>query len=515
MLSVVETPVPYCSAYKPNVWGVRSNKFPVNFTPGESNLAIFTISVADAAAVVAQPGLIEGDIFVLLAATPAPGIFEVGQTVSIAGTTDSRYDGINRITKIVAPGIFVIDATNTDGSFGGTLSKYYERYRVIFNVLFEGDTEPQQYPIDVSPDGIFRLDIRKQAQRSFSDVFDVCLPNTLVSGVNTSGAITQRYDIIAVEGYNVPVNGFVEFKEVGEGIKLPPSSGKFNVVVNAVQPYHHTDEFDGGTDLDWNDELTKYIVSPSTTGQNARRLLTYAPDWDGRTRGITIAPGEDYFMAFLHDSGGLDFGARFDFYNGNTFISQSVLTFTAEGQSMAIPCGPANIFVPPTATSYRFRIENAVSQPVSRVYLFNLDRKCYRTPRRFFALNKFGGIDAWTFTGYEKRENTYSREIKERTTMSPKIPVQGSWQRKVWKADPTRVYSQTSGILSRPFLRYVADEILESPDIRTIRHAPETLGAPVWWTTVIPLNDVNELGFQHGELRLEYAIGVDNQVQRR
>ena len=248
-VTVYSRPPRIVSAYKPNVWGVRSNKFPVNFTPGESNLAIFTISVADAAAVVAQPGLIEGDIFVLLAATPAPGTFEVGQTVSIAGTTDGRYDGISRITKIVAPGIFVIDATNIDGSFGGNLSKYYERYRVIFNVLFFGDTEPQQYSVDASPDGIFRLDIRKQAQRSFADVFDVCLPNTLVSGVDTSGAITQRYEVIAVEGYNVPVNGFMEFQQVGTGIKLPPSSGKFNVVVNAVQPYHHTDEFDGGTDL--------------------------------------------------------------------------------------------------------------------------------------------------------------------------------------------------------------------------------------------------------------------------
>jgi hypothetical protein len=44
---------------------------------------------------------------------------------------------------------------------------------------------------------------------------------------------------------------------------------------------------------------------------------------------------------------------------------------------------------------------------------------------------------------------------------------------------------------------------------------PGTIGAARWWTTVIPLNDANELGFEHGKLRIDYAIGVDNQVQRR
>lgn len=515
MLSIVETPVPYCSAYKPNVWGVRSDKFPANLTPGESNLPIFVVGVADAAAVVAQPGLIEGDIFVVLAGVPAPGAFEVGQTVVLDSTTDGRYDGIHRITKIVSPSIFVIDATNTDGSFGGNLTKYYERFRVIFRVLFEGDAEPQQYAVEASPDGVFRLDIRKQAQRSFSDVFEVCVPNTLLSAINTSRYITQRYEIAAFEGYNVPVNGFNEFKEVGEGIKLPPASGKFNVVVNAVQPYHHDDEWDGGTDLDWNDELFSYIVGPTTTGQNARRFLTYAPDWDGRTRGITVAPGEDYFLSFLHASSGVTIRARFTFYDGNTFISQAEFPFTLEGESMALTCGPANISVPSNATSYRLELRNTNGQPITRTYLFNVDRKCYRTPRRFFALNKLGGIDAWTFTGYEKRENTYGRDVKARSTMPAKIPRPGSWQSKVWRTDPTRVYSQTSGILPRQYLRYVADEILESPDIRTIRHAPGGLGAQIWWTTVIPLTEANDLGFQHGELRLEYAIGVDNQVQRR
>lgn len=518
MLSLVESPVPYCAAYKPNEWGVASSKFPVNTTPGESDLPIFSISVADAAGVVAQPGLAEGDIFVVLAATPSPGTFQAGQTVSLAGTTAGRYDGITRITKIVTDGIFVIDATNTDGSFGGNLSKYYERYRVLFRVQFAGQAEPQEYFVDAGPDGIFRVDVRKQAQRSFTDIFEVCLPNTLVGAADTSSRITQRYTITAFEAYNIPTNGFNEFTLMdgeGMGIALPPSQGKFNVVVNAVQPYHHTDEFDGGTDLDWNDDLFRYIVSPTTVGQAVRRFLTYAPDWDGRERGITIAPGEDYFLSFLHDSAGQPITALFQFYNGNTFLSETPVPVTLVGQSMVLACGPANIFVPAAATSYRMELRNAGNAPITRTYLFKMDRDCYRTPRRFFALNKFGGIDAWTFTGFEKRENTYQRETKSRTTMQAKIPKYGSWMRKTWKVDPTRVYSQTSGTLGKAYLRYVADEILESPDIRMVRHQPATLGAQSWWTTVIPLSDSNDLGFEHGTLRIEYMIGVDNQVQRR
>jgi hypothetical protein len=519
MLFLVEAPVPYCAAYKPNVWGVRSSKFPVNTTPGESDLPIFAIAVADAAAVIAQPGLVEGDIFVVLAGTPAPGAFEAGQTVILDSTTAGRYDGIHRITKVVAPGIFVIDATNIDGSFGGNLTKYYERYRVIFKVQFQNDTEAQEYIVDADPDGIFRVDIRKQAQRTFADVFDVCLPNTLVGATDTSGRITQRYTITAQEGYNIPTNGFNDFTIPGGRenfpITLPPAQGKFNVVVNAVQPYHHTDEFDGGTDLDWNDNLAAYIVSPTTTGQIAKRFLTYAPDWNGRDRGITIAPGEDYFLSFLHASAGQTIRARFTFFNGGTFLNQADSTFILEGESMAVACGPANIFVPATCTHYLIELRNENGQPITRTYRFNIDRKCYRSPRRFFALNKLGGIDAWTFTGFEKRENNYQRETKSRTTMPARIPKEGSYMRKMWKVDPARMYSITSQALPKAYLRYVADEILESPDIRIIMHKPATLGASVWWTTVIPMNDTNDMGFEHGTLRIDYMIGVDNQVQRR
>ena len=518
MLLIEQAATAYAPVYKPVEWKVSSTKFPVNTTPGESGLELFAITVADPAAVSAAPGLTEGDIFVVLVDTPAPGVVVVGQTVQFTDTTLGRYDGIFRITKVVSPTLFVIDATNTDGAAEGTMSKYYERYRVIFKALFiTRPTELQEYPVEAGPDGLFTVDIRKQAQRSFNDVFEIAEPGGIVGFTNAQGYITNRYLIGVVEAYNVPTANGIVFQEVGELQELYGGKGKWSVVVNSVQPYHHTDEWSGGTDLDWNDDLFPYLVTPVTQDPNTKRLLTYAPTWDGGERGIDIGIGEDYFVGFLcNGPAGQNITAKWTFYNGSTYISEANLSVPFIGvDSYLLRCGPANIALPSGTTSYRFELRNNGNNPITDTYLFKVDRKCYRTPRRFFALNKFGAIDAFTFTGYEQRSNAYARQTKDRSTMAVRVGPRGSWMRKVWKVDPLRTYSIQTDTLTRPWLRYVADEIMESPDIRLAIRNPGTLGAARWWTTVIPLNESNELGFEHGKLRMDYAIGVDNQVQRR
>jgi hypothetical protein len=517
MLLIEQQATAYAPVYKPVEWKVRSTKFPVNTTPGESNLVVFVIAPADPAAVSAAPGLAEGDIFVLLVNPPAPGVVVVGQTVLFRDTTDGRYDGVHRITKVVSDTLFVIDATNTDGSDSAKMDKYYERYRVIFEASFQNRPEIQEYIVEADPDGVFSVDIRKQAQRSFDDVFDIAEPGATVGFENASGYITNRYSINAWEAYNVPTPSGIEFQKVGVANGLPATSGKTSVVVNAVQPYHHVDEWDGGTDLDWDDNLFPYLVTPTTQSPNTKRFLTYAPTWDGRERGIDIGIGEDYFMAFLcNGQSGQNINARWTFFSGNTFVSQANISVPFVGvDSYILRTGPANIFIPSNVTSYRLELRNNAGNPITDTYLFKVDRKCYRTPRRFFALNKFGAIDAFTFTGYEKRDNSYIRQTKERSTMPVQVGPRGSWMRKVWKVDPLRAYSIQTDTLTKPWLRFVADEIMESPDIRLAIRNPGTLGAARWWTTVIPLNESNELGFEHGKLRMDYAIGVDNQVQRR
>ena len=58
-------------------------------------------------------------------------------------------------------------------------------------------------------------------------------------------------------------------------------------------------------------------------------------------------------------------------------------------------------------------------------------------------------------------------------------------------------------------MRYVADEIMESADLRTI------IDPSLGWTHLVNLTDTNDLGFEHGTLRADYAMGVDNTVQTR
>jgi hypothetical protein len=77
------------------------------------------------------------------------------------------------------------------------------------------------------------------------------------------------------------------------------------------------------------------------------------------------------------------------------------------------------------------------------------------------------------------------------------------------------MFSIISDTLTKAWLRYVADEILESPDVRTNIQEPIFLGAGPWWTPVILENEVDDLGFEHGRLSITYSLGVDEQVQTR
>jgi hypothetical protein len=515
-VTAITIPPDFAPAYKPVEWSFISDLFP-NVTT-DVGFPIFAITVADQGAVDAIPGLNFGDIFMVLGGQGGPPSFQAGQTILIQGTDNARYDGVVRILNVPQNGVYVLDATNTDGAAQGTASLYYEAYALFADVQFVGDTEPQRYRIDAAPDGTFTLDIRDKAQRTFSrpqgDVFNRVRVDSPLEIVEAEGAITAPYTINISEGFNAPVNGVNEYVIKPSGFIQP--GGKFRNVVNAVQPYHHYNEFTGGVDLDWDRNLVDYIMDIGTTGQRVKRFLTYAPDWDGRDRGILVGPDEAYFLGFLH-SGRPGIACRLDvvYYNGSTFLSNQQVSQVLPSSSGIIPIGPRNINPPAGTTRYIFTLRNGSGQPISRAYQFNIDPKCHKAPRRLYALNKFGAIDAFTFTGYERRENMNQRSTVQRDTMRPNIGKYGSWQRKTWANKPRRMFSIISDTLTKAWLRYVADEILESPDVRTSIHEPILLGDGPWWTPVILENDIDNLGFEHGRLSISYSLGIDEQVQTR
>lgn len=514
-ITAISIPPNFAPAYKPVEWSFLSDLFP-NVTQ-DVGFPIFTITAADQQAADAVPGLNLGDVFMVLGGQGGPPSFQAGQTILIQGTEDARYDGVIRILSVPQTGIYVLDSDNTDGAASGTASLYFEGYALFADVQFLGDTEPQRYRMDPAPDGTFTLDIRDKAQRTFSrpqgDVFERVRVDSSFGIVDAESAITAPYSITISQGFNVPVNGINEY--VIKPTQFIQPGGKFRYVVNSVQPYHHFNEFEQGVDLDWDRDLVDYIVETGSTGQRIKRFLTYAPDWDGRQRGIPVGINDAYFLGFLSDSPGQPCAVRVSFYNGSTFLSQIEVTGLFPISSGIISIGPRSMTIPPQATSYRVQLRNGQNQPVTRTYLFNIDRKCYKAPRRLYALNKFGAIDAFTFTGYERRENSNTRSTVQRDTMRPKIGKYGSWQRKTWTNAPRRLYSIISDTLTKAWLRYVADEILESPDVRTNIHEPIPLGDGPWWTPVILENEVDNLGFEHGRLSITYRLGVDEQVQTR
>lgn len=514
MLFVTETPVDFAPAYKPVQWGFTSAKFPVNTTPGESNLPIFSIATADATAVAAiGNGLAIGDTYVVLAA-PAPVIVD-GCKVSIQNTPQLPYNGEWRVLRAVAPGIFTIDCPDFGGSVGGTVTYVYERYRLQISVHFATEAQPTIHYIDPSPDGVFRIDVRDQAQRAFRDVFDIAHPSRAAGIYPADQYITNLCEVIAQEGFVVYQNGIGVWQVQKERTTATP--GKGQRVVNSVQPYHHINEWTGSPDHDWDENLVDYVITPTSTGARAKRLLTYAPSWDGRLRGQEVRPGDDHYLAFLCDGTG-PLTVEFAFYGpNNAFISIQQFPATFPQNSGIIPCGPNNVNVPAGTETYRVALRNQQNAVVSLTYLFKMDYKCYKAPRRFYALNKFGAVDAFTFTGYENRENAYEVQMVMKPTMPAKVGPRGNWQRRTWKSQPGRAYSISSEALPKAWLRYVADEIMESPDIRTIIQRPDIIGPDVypWWTYVINLTESAPLGFEHGRLRFAYALGVDNEVQRR
>ena len=505
---VVDSPGPFVSAYKPVQWTFVSDRSP-NTIPGESGVQIWLIAVADQVTVSTIPGLAIGDVFVVLTGAFA-SLFPLGQTVQFQGTTAARYDGVHRVIRAIDASTFVIDATDINGSLGGTVSKYYERYALYARVRFSG--VEQTYRIDDDGSGRFTMDIRDQAQRSFKDVFDLVPPGTPFTPIQSNEQITNTYTIEVGEGYNLPDEQGVNVYFYDFKTPLRLLDGKTQNVVNNVQPYHHINDWQGGAvDLNWDLNLKAYRLDISSPVVNFR-ALTYANPGTRYSEYQTVRSDDDHFLAFLL-ADPTNVAVRLKTFNGSggsTTTYTPLDLFNIGSGSMILPIGPINLGLSLTVVSYSITLVREFTVvPITEEYWFRVDASCHKAPRRFYALNKFGAIDAFTFIGFEKREDSYDRKFVSRPMMPFTVGPGGSWQKKGWKTIPERRYSITSGTLSKGFMRYVADEIMESADLRTI------IDPSLGWTHLVNLTDTNDLGFEHGTIRADYAMGVDNTVQTR
>ncbi len=514
VLTLVQQPAHFASAYKPVLWSWTSQRAPLNSIAGET-VAIGSIRVATAGDVITFGSpLAIGDVFVLHATVTA-GTWKVGQAIKITGTTAGLYSGIYHVLKIVNTGLTVIDAAPAASpDSGGTIAKFYEAYHLTITVDMDNLPAPIVKRIVADPAGAFTIDLSDIAKRSFKDVFSIAVPGSASAIIPSNGYITQSYQLTINEAFMIPdTNGLNVYTEFGKAVRVNPDR---DVVVNSVQPYHNTAD---NVQLKWTDDLSNYEVSIATIDPR-KQFLTYAQKGELGTvyhpqTAMIIGSEEDYFLAFLNAGTPGDYiGIRLYSYDADGVqLGTHEIPSVLPPYSGLIPIGPLNLTTNLDLGVHHYRVSlrnNTTNLDVTDPFYFTIDTKCHNAvTRRFFWLNPFGTIDAYTSQGKESRETDIKRHTIEKPHMRIDLATtRGDWQRRTYKSDIVRRYSSTTDVLIKDFLRYLADDLLESPDVRM------TLVDGIWTYVIMDTNKA-PLGDRRGRLQLDYFLGVDNGKQQR
>ena len=438
-----------------------------------------------------------------------------------------RYPGTYRVTRVLSDSLMVVAATYVGiDTFGGSVCKVKGNY-TVFAVVY-GPNIPQPVEFSLKPvlsdvfgsvAYIFELDCRDVIARHFKDVKNLVTANTTAI-TDAEGYISMKYSVRMFAGYDVvsPL-GVVTFTRF-EGVD-DPSFEIFNqVAVNAIHPYHHT-ERDGTVDLDWADSFSDdYVMNTIGVGGTVttKRFLSYMD------RDLTkIRSGDAFFLAFLWQGTPLSRGKMRIRYGDATGTILSTADIGNPGNanlgatSYIANVGLAAHTAPAGAVTFQvYLINGSTSARMSEIWTFNIEA-CKGINKRWYYLNKLGGVDAFTFQGDETRQMSVRRDILSKPNMA--IPdvlafsgqtFTNDYQSRVWRTTPQRKYTLSSGFLLPKELRVVAEEMFESANIFTeIRDG--------WWTNIIPITTETAGDRDSGRAErfvIQYQLGVDNATQR-
>jgi hypothetical protein len=506
-LSVEYTPDRWAATYRPIIYQFRSDLFP-NTDPRESNLPILTIRNPTAAELALYPQLEDTSVLVEHAYVD-PSVFYSGATIDIEVTDNTYYNGTYRVNTRLTNSLIWLDADYAGTDTGGRFRVHYTNFTVFVDVTTQaGDMVTFALKPTISGSlTVFELDCRDALARHFLDIKAIINPDDLA--INTAmiaadGYITQIYSVSAYEGYDrVGADGITTFRKYDsrpERVEV-----REMIAVNSVQPYHQ-EERDGTIRLNWTDGLDDYILTPSVSD---KRLLTHA------SRTSQFFTGSDaHYMAFLWGGPTVEVKFIVSFYTGadagGSFISSTIYRGTVYGKSIICPMGPANITVPATAKSYRFAIFNQNENQLSETFTFNVVN-CKGANKRWYYLNKMGGVDAFTFQGEETRSISANRRTVSKPHMNT-MPgfFNGDFQRRTYRNEITRGYTIESDYLLPEQIRSIVEPMFESANVFTSIN-------PGWWTPVIiTTNETPADGSsaRRERMALEYVLGVDNVSQR-
>lgn len=443
----------------------------------------------------------------------------------LSGT--SRYPGTYRVTRVLSDTLMVVAATYVGiDTAGGSVCKVKGNYTVF--AVVSGPDIPQPVEFSLKPvlsdvfgsvAYIFELDCRDVIARHFKDIKNLITANTTAI-TDAEGYISMKYNVRMYAGYDVvsPL-GVVTFTRF-DGPDNPGFEIFNQVAVNAIHPYHHT-ERDGTVDLDWADSFdTDHVMNVSGIGGpiNSKRFLTYMD------RDLTkIRTGDAFYLAFLWRGRALPRGKlRIRYVNaagsnistvdignpGNADLGATSYIANVGLAAHTAPAGAVKFLV--------WLINGSTDARVSEVWTFNIEA-CKGINKRWYYLNKLGGVDAFTFQGDETRQMSVRRDILSKPNMA--IPdvlafsgqtFTNDYQSRVWRTTPQRKYTLSSGFLLPKELRVVAEEMFESANIFTeIRDG--------WWTNIIPITTETAGDRDSGRAErfvIQYQLGVDNATQR-
>jgi hypothetical protein len=416
----------------------------------------------------------------------------------------------------------VISAPYTgETTTGGFLFRVKGNFKIIARITGPHIPRPIEYALNpvLEPQGffgqpgyVFELDARDAIARHFKDIKEIL--NTASGAVlSGDGYITQLYTVDMFEAYDVvSSNGTVTFTKF-DGANDIRYTFFNSIAANAIHPYHYTQR-DGSVPIDYVDSDFDSDYRVTNSGGTLKRFLTYMD----RTR-TTIRRGDSFFLAWLNQplgAGGATRRVAITFENDTSFLgSVTAATTTSTAASMICNVGPAIAAAPAAATRARVTILNASNAARTETFVLNI-QACKGVNKRWYYLNKLGGVDAFTFEGDLTRQMSVQRFTISKPSM--RLPDLtpfgqtwlGDWQRRVYRVDPNRRYTITSGYLLPIVLRNIAEEMFESPNIFTeVRQG--------YWTNIIPITSDVPGDSNSGRAErfvVEYGLGVDNLTQR-
>ena len=508
VLTLLESPPEFCSAYKPLSIGVTSQRHPVNTMPGESGIAILSIKLADATDVAFHGApLEEGDVFIYHSSVPL-GVLPAGQTLKVTACNILEYNGVWRVLKEVGDKVKVIACDNFGTAIMGTLEKYYENYTLIGTLTNQSSVGFTYY--DVAPDqsGVFYMDPSDHIRATFKDVFFIAEAGDPFALIDAERYITQQYAVDFSEAYNIPdadaVNVYTELGKKGATLVVADL-----IAVNSVQPYVHLDETNDTPDLLWETDLDDYVVN----GAFRKRWLTYRQgDFNYDIRSAQrCAYSDPCWLAFLNDETDVTYRLRRQYIQTNGSTTTTFEDVVLSKDSYILNAGAEALALPTDTVRYSVALFHVSAATVIPETWFTIDPTCH-TGTRFYVFNRFGAIDNYTADGTRiSRAMEVKRKLVSKSGMARTITVAGDYQRRTYATEPLAVYEQTTRKEGIEAARWILDELLASPDVRIQVYD----GDQPAYTRVIMETDKAGAGVRAAKFDLSWTLGTDNQRQRR